>query len=138
MKYPFQDLTVAETFDQYPDHLRPAMMDIRARIFDLAGQDMRIGPIQECLKWGQPSYLTHKTKSGSTIRLGLSKETEIAVFAHCQTHIIADFQQIFPTDFKYDGNRAVILSSFDVKDLPLDKLDILIKSALTYHIRQKS
>ena len=38
---------------------------------------------------------------------------------------------MFPTEFQYDGNRAVVFQS--PKDLQLDRLEFLIRRALTYH-----
>lgn len=94
-----------------------------------------IGRIQETLKWGQPSYLTPETKAGSTIRLGVPKQGGFALYAHCQTTIISDFQAIFGEDFRFDGNRAVTFSAHDEPDT--DKLRLLVRSALTYHLSKR-
>ena len=108
-------------------------MRLRELIFETAEQTEGVGRLEETLKWGQPAYLTPETKSGSTIRLGRPKQGGIAIYTHCQTSIIADFQSLFPDELTYEGNRAV---HFEMdKALPLDKLQLLIRSALTYELR---
>ena len=86
------------------------------------------------MKWGQPSYLTTKTKAGSTVRLGLPKTGGFAIYTHCQTSLMSDFQTLFPDDFVYEGNRAIHFQSEE--DLQADKLRLLIKAALTYHLKK--
>ncbi|MEP2781611.1 MAG: DUF1801 domain-containing protein [Pseudoruegeria sp.] len=98
----------------------------------VAQSDERIGPIEEALKWGQPAYLTTKTRSGTTLRLGVGKQGNAAVFAHCQTSVMSDFQTLTGTDFQFDGNRGLWLSG--AKDANDPRLDQLIYSALTYHL----
>jgi len=38
-------------------------------IFDVAKKTPGVGKLEEDLRWGQPSYLTLETGSGSTIRI---------------------------------------------------------------------
>ena len=108
------------------------LLQLRSVIFEVAAETQGVGRIEETLKWGQPAYLTPETKSGSTIRLGVPKSGGIAIFAHCQTSIIPDFDALFPGDFTMDGNRAVRLPANG--DLPLDALRMLIRNGLTYHL----
>jgi len=108
-------------------------MALRTLIFAVAADSPGVGPVQETLKWGQPAYLTPVSRAGSTIRLGMPKSGGYAIFAHCQTTIIADFRALFGPDFTYDGNRAVIFDEAPPPDL--DKLRTLIASALTYHLK---
>jgi len=130
---PFASTDVAAAFAQLPEAARPGLMELRRLIFAVAADTPGVGPVQETLKWGQPAYLTPETRAGSTIRLGVPKSGGYAIFAHCQTTIIADFRALFGPDFTYDGNRAVI---FDTSVTPdLDKLRLLISSALTYHLK---
>ena len=62
-------------------------MLLRTLIFDVASDTDSVGELTETLKWGQPSYLTEKTKSGSTIRIGREKKTDgdYAIYFKCQT-----------------------------------------------------
>ena len=128
---PFADSDVRSAFDAFPEDARANLLAIREMIFDVAGATEGVGRLQETLKWGQPSYLTPETKSGSTIRLGVPKEGGAALYAHCQTTIISDFRGLFPEEFTYEGNRAVCFGPGD--DLKPEALSLLIRSALTYH-----
>jgi len=92
----------------------------------------------ECLKWGQPAYLTERPKSGSTIRLGGFKRNDprYALYVHCQSGLIGLFRDHYEDLFSFEGNRAVV---FDPDNLaPLEPLKHCIRMALTYHLRGKS
>jgi len=109
-------------------------MEIREIIFEVA-QAEQVGDLLETLKWGQPAYLTPKTKAGSTIRLGMNKANAPAVFTHCQTTLISDFRQNFPGVFDYEENRALFPgNSENAGDAALA---MFVKSALTYHRDKK-
>ena len=120
----------AETQDEFNPFL--AM----AEIFDTAAETPGVGALEETLKWGQPAYLTPESKSGSTIRLGLPKAGGFALYTHCQTTLLADFRDVFPGDFVYEGNRAIRFRDGDA--LPLDKLRLLVRRALTYRLKRRS
>lgn len=129
---PFSDPKVAAKFANFPDEIRKRMLPLRELVFEIAAEDPRIGPIEETLKWDQPSYLTSETKSGSTIRLGTPNSGGYGIYTHCQTTIMSDFQSIF-SELNYDGNRGVLFAS-DVLP-PQEALRHLIKSALTFHLK---
>jgi hypothetical protein len=112
---------------------RPAIMALRDLILDVAAKTPAIGPIEETLKWGQPAFLPNTTKSGTTIRLGLPKTGGFAIYVHCQTSLIADFQTHFPREFSYEGNRAILFS--DMESIKPDLLRLFIHNALTYHLK---
>ncbi|WP_262695390.1 hypothetical protein [Kordiimonas aquimaris] len=119
-------------FHAFPDEVKTTLLNIRSMIFDAGRRTPEVGVIEEVLRWGQPSYITPKTKAGTTIRLGQSKAGPTALFVHCQTTLIADFRSTFPDDFTYEGNRAVL-----IEDLSSEKtsiLELMIKRALTYHL----
>lgn len=129
---PFKDSSVEAMFNAFPQPARTGLLALRSLIFETAAVTPDVGALQETLKWGQPAYLTPQTKSGSTIRLGLPKIGGFAIYTHCQTTILSDFQIMFPDDFVYEGNRAIQFKDSDA--LALDKLRMLIRSALTYHL----
>lgn len=131
---PFQSQDVAQVFAGYPDADRAKLIELRGAIFDEAARLPEVGAVVECLKWGQPAYLTPETKSGSTIRLGTVKAGGIGLFTHCQTSLISDFQSTVGQGLRFDGNRAVLFSSAD--ELPKAQLRSLIRSALTYHLNK--
>ena len=132
-QHPFRDPKVAATFDAFPAAPRKGLLTLRALIFETAVTTPDAGAIEETLKWGQPAYLTPETKSGSTIRLGVPKGGGFALYTHCRSSLISDFQTLFPSDFTYDGNRAIHFASGQT--LPTEALSLLIKSALTYHLK---
>lgn len=131
MKYPFPSAQVQTAF-QVPDPLaREGLLALRNLILDTAQSLPQIGEIEESLRWGQPAYLTSQTKSGTTIRVGLSKQARFALFVHCQTTVISEFEQSFPGWDLIDGNRAVL---FDRKrDIEPFRHGWLIRRAFTYH-----
>ena len=131
MRKPFDDPNVERVFDGFPSEARSGLLQLRDMIFAVAAQTEGVGRLQETLKWGQPAYLTPETKSGTTIRLGLPKTGGFAIYVHCQTSIVSDFQALFPNEFAYEGNRAIHFTAQD--DLPAEKLDLFIRQALTYH-----
>lgn len=132
MVTPIKNTSVASAFEVFPSKEREGLLKLRALIFETAADTEGVGPLEETLKWGQPSYLTSKTKAGSTIRLGLPKTGGYALYTHCQTSLMSDFQTLFPDDFVYEGNRAIHFQPEE--ELPTDKLRLLIKAALTYHL----
>jgi hypothetical protein len=83
--------------------------------------------VQECLRWGQPTYIASK---GSMLRIGMTKSGNAALFAHCQTTIISDFAAQFGKDFQIEGNRAVVFPA--ASDIQPEKLRRMISHALRY------
>lgn len=130
----FKDPAVEAAFNAFPEPERAGLLELRELILTTAAETPEAGRIEETLKWGQPAYLTPETKSGSTIRLGLPKTGGFAIYTHCQTSLISDFQALFPDEFTYEGNRAIHFESGT--PLPLEPLRLLIKSALTYHLKK--
>src|SRR3954465_10661154 len=65
----FADPAVAAVFAAYPVVLRKRLMVLRALVLDVAAKTGGVGRLTETLKWGQPSYLTPETKSGTTVRI---------------------------------------------------------------------
>lgn len=130
--YPIEDPKVVSVFASFPENERNGLMALRELIFETARKTEGVGRLYETLKWGQPAYLTPETKSGSTIRLGLSKQGGFAIYTHCRTSLLSDFQFIFPKEFTYEGNRAIHFHAG--VPLSLGRLEMLVRSALTYHL----
>lgn len=117
---------IEETFAALEPGARDVLIAARELIFACSGDIA----VEECLKWGQPSYVAPQ---GSTLRLGVNKAGKPAIFAHCQSTIISDFAAQFGTDFEIEGNRAVVLGEFTPQDQ--DKLCALIRHGLTYKVK---
>ena len=128
----FADAAVESAFAAFPAEAQKTAFALRDLIFDVAAQTPQAGPIEETLRWGQPAYLTSQSKTGSTLRIGVMKTGEAAIFAHCATTIISTYAATFPEMDRIEGNRAVVFSSAD--DIVPKRLRLLIRHGLTYHL----
>ena len=131
------DPKVAGAFNVFVPAVRKKLMQLRSLIFDVALKTEGVGELEETLKWGQPSYLTKKPETGSTIRLGREKKTDgdYAIYFKCQTTLVATFKELYPNKFRYEGNRAILFCLDD--KIPLRELSHCISLALTYHLNKK-
>jgi hypothetical protein len=130
---PFQNSEVESVFNGYPEPLKTKLLHLRQLIFETAAANRDIGLLEETLKWGQPSYLTPKSKSGTTLRMDRigKDERHYGLFVHCQTSLLATYRELYPDQLTYEGQRCV---RFDVEtDPPKDVLRHCIELALTYH-----
>jgi uncharacterized protein DUF1801 len=123
-------------FDACPAPVKTKLKALRKLIFDTAKATKGVGKIEEALKWGQPSYLTAETGSGSTIRIDRVKaaDNQVAVFFHCQTNLVDTFRELYP-ELSYSGNRAILLDAKE--NLPEAELRHCVALALTYHLRKR-
>ena len=130
------DAAVDAVFESGPAPVRAKLKALRRLILDTAKATKGAGRIEEALKWGQPSYLTAETGSGSTIRIDRVKsaDNQVAVFFHCQTDLVATFRELYP-ELRYSGNRAILLDAG--KKLPEAELRHCVALALTYHLRKR-
>ncbi len=129
---PFQTPKVKAAYDAYADKQREIALILRDLVFDVADDTPEAGEIEETLKWGQPSFITPQTKSGSTLRIGVTKDGSTGLYAHCGTSIIADYAATFPSEDRIDGNRGVLFATTD--EIAADRLRHLIRHGLTYHL----
>lgn len=129
---PAMDPKVADVFARFGPAAKPGLLRLRRLVFEVADDLPKVGHVAEVLRWGQPSYITPVTKSGSTIRLGVPKAGGFALYTHCQTTLISDFAATFPAWDKIEGNRAVLFKSVD--DIEPHRHGLLIEAALTYHL----
>lgn len=133
----FGDARVAAIFKAYPPSLRPRLMALRELVFDTAARTPGVGRLDETLKWGQPSYLTTESGSGSTVRIdGLKDSDGYAIYFHCQSGLVDQFRAIYPDTFAFEGNRAIVFEA--ATRVPVRALCHCIGLALTHHARKKS
>jgi len=127
---------VEAVFDTYPKPLKAKLLALRRLILDTAKATEGVGAIEEALKWGQPSYLTPETRSGSTIRIDRVKPTtdRYAVYFHCQTDLVETFRELYPK-LNYGGNRCIVLDA--AEKLPEAALRHCVALALTYHLKKR-
>lgn len=120
---------VAEVFARVPPEARAGLDRLRVLIFHVA-REVGAGLVTEGLRWGAPAYLAQK---GSTLRLGVPKTAQFALFFNCRTSVIAEFRAIAPVGTRFEGTRAVL---FDRPGQIDDAaLAIPIARALTWHRR---
>lgn len=133
----FQSAAVKAVFDAYDPVVRERMLALRQCLFDVAAENPAIGPIEETLKWGQPSYLTPKTKSGTTVRFdAIAKEPgTIGLYVHCQTTLADTYRTLYGDELDIDGKRCVKLGP-NIK-LPSQPISHCIELALTYHLNKR-
>ena len=133
----FRDKSVAKIFAAYPTAVRTKLKALREIIFDTAETIDGVGPLEETLKWGQPSYLTTETGSGSTIRIDRVKADDgrIAMYFHCQTDLVDTFRELYPA-LEYGGKRSILFNAS--AKIPEKALRHCIGLALTYHARKAS
>ncbi len=112
------------------------LLALRRLILETARETAGVGAIEEALKWGQPSYLTTETGSGSTIRIDGIKSTpnQYAVYFHCQTNLVETFRELYP-ELRYGGNRSILLDA--AADPPEAALRHCVALALTYHLNRR-
>ena len=127
---------VDAVFAAYPRPIKAKLLALRRLIFDIAKATKGVGAVEEALKWGQPSYLTSESKSGSTIRIDQVKSEagQYAVYFHCQTNLVETFRELYP-QLSYSGNRAILLDAG--APLPKAELGHCVALALTYHLHKR-
>ena len=133
----FKNPKVEEVFRNYDKDVKKKLLYLRELIFETAEQTEGVGELEETLKWNEPSYVTTKPKGGSTIRINRIKNSnKYAMYFNCQTTLVSTFRQIYPTEFKYDGNRSIV---FNLNEkIPVKELSHCIALALTYHLNKKN
>ena len=121
---------VLAVFNSYPSVMRQKLLFLRAMIFEVAQEDEDSSPIEETIKWGEPSYLS---KHGSTIRIAwkASKPNQYALYFHCKTTLIDTFKELYSDVFTFEGNRAIMFNESD--EIPVDEVRHCISMALNYH-----
>lgn len=128
---------MAAAFKAYGPDVRDRLMVLRETIFEVAAATDGVGVLTETLKWGQPSYLTEQTGSGTTVRIDRLKGDSggYALYFHCQSGLVGQFRDLYPETFSYEGERAI---HFGAKErVPVRELRHCIALALTHHLRKK-
>ena len=136
-RFSASDPAVAAVFATYPGRLKTRLLALRRLILETARTTAGVGALQETLKWGQPSYLTAETKSGSTIRIDQVKSAsdQYAIYFHCQTDLVETFRELYPRELNCVGNRCIVLNVADA--LPEPALRHCVALALTYHLNKR-
>ncbi len=133
----FGNAAVEQAFQAVPPAPRKRLLMLRELIFDTAAGTPGVGALEETLKWGEPAYVTARSGSGSTVRIGWKKAdpARCAMYFNCRTTLVETFRSLFPNEFRFEGQRAIV---FEVSDpVPTDSLGLCIAAALTYHLKRR-
>ena len=133
MSIPQIPTNVKKVFDSYPSQTRDALLELRTLILETAQETVAVGSLEETLKWGQISYLTSETKTGTTLRIGADDEhpRKLAIYVHCQTTLINTFKKKHPKNIEYLGTRCLRYDPNNPEAIKTVKK--FIQRALTYH-----
>ena len=131
-----QNEAVRGVFEAYPEEVRPAMLSLRQLILDTAASMDAVGPLEETLKWGEPSFLTSESKSGSTIRIDWKKRApeQYAMYFICHTNLVNSFREVYSEELSFDGNRSIVFQLGE--EIPEPAVSHCIAMALTYHLNK--
>lgn len=123
------DPAIQDKLAAYPSHIRRKMEALRDLIVETAKDLGTISTLEETLKWGEPSYIAPK---GSTLRMDWKAKSpeQYALYFKCTSQLVPTFKLIFGDQFKYEGNRAILLNLNE--DLP-KALKTCIGMTLCYH-----
>lgn len=127
----FADSAIEELFSNYEEPYKSKLLEIRELIFACAEKNSEVGKLKESIKWGQPTYSTLETKSGTPIRIDRFGESDVAIFFNCHTVLVDAFREIFSKELNFSKNRAIIIDP--LQNLPITQLEFCISSALVYH-----
>ena len=128
------DAAVTAVFESYPAAVRERLLRLREMIIATAADTPGVGTLQETLKWGQVSYLTPESGSGTTVRIDVDAASgQPAVYVNCQTNLVDGYRALYPEAFEYQGTRAVVIGEAPDEAA----LRHVIAQALTYHLRKK-
>jgi hypothetical protein len=133
----FGSAAVAQAFQAFPLPVRSKLLALRELIFDTAAGTPGVGRLDETLKWGEPAYATAQSGSGSTIRVGWKKAepTRYAMYFLCRTNLVETFKTLFPGEFRFVGQRAIVFELADT--VPTDSMALCISAALTYRLKRR-
>ena len=129
---------LATVFNSYAEPVRTELLELRDLILATAAETDGVGALSEALRWGEPSYLTDETRSGSTIRIAPTRpgtDHDDAMFFICHTTLVDSIKQLFGDTFAYDGERALLFRVGEQR--PEDELRECIAMALTYHLAKQ-
>jgi hypothetical protein len=131
-----ENAAVAAVFAAYPPAIRAKALRLRALILSTAARTQGVGPLEETLRWGEPSYIPSQSKSGSLVRIGWkSREPDrVALHFHCQTNLVETFRRLHPETFAFAGNRSLLFAAKAA--LPLAPLRQCIALALTVRLKR--
>lgn len=110
--------------------------ELKALIHQVAARTPGIGPLQESLKWGEPSFTPAKRNVGSSVRIAPRQNGDTALMFICHTDLVEEFRALYPETLRYEGNRAIVVEAGATVDLAA--LSHCIGLALTCKLRKRT
>ena len=91
-----------------------------------------MGALEETLRWGEPSYLTSSTNSGTAVRIHWKEKTpdKVCLFVNCQTDLLERYRSLEAPLLEFEGKRAVLIPLEG--PLPRESLGTMVEMAFTY------
>lgn len=119
---------VLNKVDSYPIEISLLLFQLRDIILDVI-KELRLGDVEESLKWGEPSY---NVSGGSAVRFDWKSKTpsEYFLFFNCKTKLVETFRELYGDALVFQGNRGIVLSVEN--KLPEKIIRQCIVLALTY------
>lgn len=109
--------------------------DLRKLILEAAAAIDGLGPLEESIKWGQPSFAPQKRNIGSSVRIQEGQDGTASLMFICHTNLVDEFRELYGDRLTFEGNRAIIVDLS--KQLPREELKHCIALALTYKKRKR-
>ncbi|MEQ8480998.1 MAG: DUF1801 domain-containing protein [Hoeflea sp.] len=109
--------------------------EARGLIHDVAARTPEIGPLEESLKWGEPSFTPAKRNVGSSVRIAPRANGDLALMFICHTNLVEEFRALYPAALTFEGNRAILVKAG--KPVDAEALSHCIALALTYKLRKR-
>lgn len=127
---PFTHSTVEAAFSAYPEPFQQKLLELRALVFEAAEELGIEEDLHETLKWSEPAYLAPK---GSTVRMDwkAKQPEQCALYFHCQSRLVETFRELYPDEFSFDGNRAIVFS--EAAKVNKTALKHCLRLTLNYH-----
>ncbi|TKZ21691.1 hypothetical protein FAP39_03565 [Shimia litoralis] len=118
----------------WPSAAQSHFYTLRDILWGVAAADPAIGHLSEALRWGEPSFLTKQSGSGTTLRISWSAKhpDDIGIYVICRTDMLEQVRSLYPDSFRYVGTRGAMLSLNS--DIPEDAVAFCGQRAFTYHL----
>lgn len=110
--------------------------ELKALIHEAAATVPDIGPLEESLKWGQPSFAPAKPNVGSSVRLEQRDDGSHALMFICTSGLVEEFRTLYGDRLACEGKRAIHIPEGPLPDRAA--LTHCIQLALTHKLRKRA
>jgi hypothetical protein len=110
--------------------------ELKALILEAAATVPDIGPLEESVKWGQPSFAPVKPNIGSSVRIEQRDDGSHALMFICTTGLVEEFRTLYDDTLACEGKRAILIPAGPLPDRAA--LTHCIQLALTNKLRKRA